>query len=93
MEALVKIGSTSVITALTNAFPHSDALVSGRAALARGTRGEADVIPALVTLVVEGRRDDVEAADVLATPTARPSPDSVMRLSAAAGPPSSGWAT
>lgn len=64
-EALVKIGSTSAITALTNAFPHSDPLVSGRAALARGTRGEADVIPALVTLVVEGR-DDVEAADVLA---------------------------
>ncbi len=65
VEALVKIGSTRAITALTNAFPHPDPLVNGRAALARGAGGAADVIPALVDLVVEGR-DDVDAADVLA---------------------------
>jgi DNA-binding transcriptional MerR regulator len=65
VEALVKIGSTRATTALINAFPHSDPVVNGRSALARGARGEADVIPALMNLVVQGR-DDVEAADVLA---------------------------
>ncbi len=65
VEALVKIGSPRANTALTGAFPHPDPLVSGRAALARGDSGEADVIPALIELVVQGR-DDVEAADVLA---------------------------
>jgi HEAT repeat protein len=65
VQALVKIGSPRAIAALTEAFPHPDPLVSGRAALARGQSGEAEVIPALIDLVVEGR-DDVEAADVLA---------------------------
>ena len=64
LAALVKIGSPPAFVVLAEAFRHPDPLVSGRAALARGSRGEADTIPALVALVVDGR-DDVEAADVL----------------------------
>lgn len=64
VAALMKIGSPRAFAALADAFRHPDPLVSGRAALARGMRGEADAIPALIALVVDGR-DDVEAADVL----------------------------
>ncbi|NED94620.1 MerR family transcriptional regulator [Phytoactinopolyspora alkaliphila] len=64
LAALEKISSPEASAALAEAFRHPDPLVRRRAVLARGTRGQADVIPALVTLVVEGR-DDVEAADVL----------------------------
>ncbi|TDD66180.1 MerR family transcriptional regulator [Actinomadura darangshiensis] len=66
VAALEKINSPRASAALAGAFRHPDPLVSRRAVLARGTRGQADAIPALVALVVEGR-DDVEAADVLGT--------------------------
>jgi DNA-binding transcriptional MerR regulator len=64
VAALAKINSPRASAVLAEAFRHPDPLVSGRAALARGTRGETDAIPALVTLVIDGR-DDVEAAGVL----------------------------
>ena len=64
VTALVKIGSACAYAVLADAVRHPDPLVSGRATLARGARGEADAVPALVALVVDGR-DDVEAADVL----------------------------
>lgn len=65
VTALEKIDSPGASAVLADAVGHPDPFVSGRAALARGRRGEADAVPALVALVVDGR-DDVEAADVLA---------------------------
>lgn len=62
--ALAKIGSPAATAALAAAFEHADPVVRTGAALARGGLGERDAIPALVGLVVEGRRD-VDAADVL----------------------------
>ncbi|MEQ3553784.1 HEAT repeat domain-containing protein [Pseudonocardia nematodicida] len=64
VTALVKIGSAPASEVLADAFRHPDPLVRARALLVRGGRGEADAIPGLVALVVEGR-DDVDAADVL----------------------------
>ncbi|GAA2896971.1 MerR family transcriptional regulator [Pseudonocardia halophobica] len=64
LAALVKIGSPRATAVLADAFRHPDPVVSGRAALVRAARGEADAVPALVALVVEGR-DDVDAADAL----------------------------
>lgn len=71
VAALEKISSPDATAVLADAFRHPDPLVSGRAVLARGRRGDADTVPALVTNVVDGR-DDVEAADVLAALAARP---------------------
>ncbi|MEU7815579.1 HEAT repeat domain-containing protein [Pseudonocardia sp. NPDC049154] len=64
LAALVKIGSPRASAVLADAFRHPDPVVSGRAALVRAACGEADAVPALVALVVEGR-DDVDAADAL----------------------------
>ncbi|MBP1325479.1 DNA-binding transcriptional MerR regulator [Leucobacter exalbidus] len=64
VEALEKINSPRALAALGDAFQHSDPLVSGRAVLARGTRGDTDVIPDLVALIIDGRYD-IEAADAL----------------------------
>lgn len=64
LAALVKIGSPRALAVLAEVLGHPDPLVSGRAALALGAHGDADTIPVLVGLVVEGR-DDVDAADVL----------------------------
>ncbi|HIY65884.1 MAG TPA: MerR family transcriptional regulator, partial [Candidatus Agrococcus pullicola] len=62
--ALQKIGSRRALAALARGFGHPDPFVSGRAALVRARNGQAQVIPALIDLIVEGR-DDVEAAEVL----------------------------
>ena len=62
--ALEKIGSPQALTVLGAAFRHPDPFVAGRAALCRGAQGHADAIPALVSLVVDGR-DDIDAADRL----------------------------
>ncbi|HET6672881.1 MAG TPA: MerR family transcriptional regulator [Agromyces sp.] len=70
VEALTKIGSPRASDALVDAFEHPDPLVRSRASLARGRRGDTDVIPTLVALIVDGR-DDVEASDVLADLAAR----------------------
>ncbi|MCC2333795.1 HEAT repeat domain-containing protein [Cellulomonas wangsupingiae] len=68
--ALEKIGSPRALGTLAEATGHADAFVRGRAALARGARGDADAVPALVALVVEGR-EDVDAADALGVLAAR----------------------
>lgn len=65
LEILQKISSPRASEALADAFHHPDPLVHARATLTRGKRGEADAVPALVALIVDGR-DDVEASDVLA---------------------------
>ncbi|MEW2071764.1 MerR family transcriptional regulator [Streptomyces sp. NPDC007346] len=49
---------------LRDALTHPDAVVRGHAALALGTRGEADAVPTLVDMVGEGR-NDTDAADAL----------------------------
>ncbi|MFD8729502.1 MerR family transcriptional regulator [Streptomyces sp. NPDC059611] len=49
---------------LREALTHPDAVLRGQAALALGARGEAEAVPALVDMVVEGR-NDTEAADAL----------------------------
>ncbi len=49
---------------LRGAMDDSDATVRDRAAIARGSEGKTDAIPALLEMVVEGRRD-VEAAETL----------------------------
>jgi HEAT repeat protein len=64
VEALEKLGSEGALAALADASPHPDPFVDGRAALARGARGDADAVPALIALIVDGR-SDVEAADTL----------------------------
>ena len=64
VEALEKIGSPQALAVLGAAFRHPDPFVAGRAALCRGAQGHADAIPALVSLVVDGR-DDIDAADRL----------------------------
>ncbi|MBV1850542.1 HEAT repeat domain-containing protein [Catellatospora tritici] len=65
LAALAKIDSPRAGEVLAEAHRHPDPLVSARATLARGRRGTADAIPALVALVSNGP-DDVEAAEVLA---------------------------
>lgn len=64
VAALAKIASPAATAALASAFEHHDPVVRTGAVLARGSLGEADAIPGLVSLVVEGRRD-VDAADTL----------------------------
>ncbi|KQR17295.1 HEAT repeat domain-containing protein [Cellulomonas sp. Leaf334] len=62
--ALEKVGTPDALRVLADAFQHPDPFVAGRGALARGARGDADAVPALVALVVAGR-DDIHAADTL----------------------------
>ncbi|MGJ7442480.1 HEAT repeat domain-containing protein [Aquipuribacter sp. MA13-6] len=70
VAALGKIGSPEAAAVLADAVAHPDPLVAGRAALARGARGDLDAVPALVALVAGGR-DDVDAAGVLGALAAR----------------------
>lgn len=70
-EILRKSASSLASQALAAAFGHSDPVVHARATIERARRGETDVIPALVALVVQGR-DDVEASDGLALLAAEP---------------------
>lgn len=64
VEALEKLGSSGALAALGDAFAHADPFVRSRAVLTRGALGEADAVPALIALVIEGRYD-VEAAETL----------------------------
>lgn len=64
VEALEKIGSPRAREVLADAVADPDPVVSRRATLVRGLRGERDAIVDLVSLVVAGH-DDVEASDVL----------------------------
>ncbi|TQF74636.1 MerR family transcriptional regulator [Rhodococcus spelaei] len=62
--ALAAVHTAEAAVHLRRALDDSDATVRGRAALALGSRGDIDSMPALLEMVVEGRRD-VEAAEVL----------------------------
>ncbi|MGN8245862.1 MerR family transcriptional regulator [Cellulomonas soli] len=64
VAALEKIGTPQALAVLADAFQHPDPFVGTRGALARGGRGDADAVPALVGLVAAGR-DDIDAADRL----------------------------
>lgn len=71
VAALVKLTSPAAAAALAGAVHDPDPLVSGRAALASGAGGNADAVPTLVALVVEGR-DDMDAASVLGALASEP---------------------
>jgi DNA-binding transcriptional MerR regulator len=64
LAALVEVGSPAALAAVTAALRHPDRVVSGRAALVCGARGDLAAVPRLLALVVDGC-DDVEAAEVL----------------------------
>ncbi|WP_066906321.1 MerR family transcriptional regulator [Millisia brevis] len=66
VHALRKFNTPAALNALATQTANPDPAVAARAVLARGSLGDADAIPALVALIREGR-DDVEAADTLAT--------------------------
>ncbi|MCQ4118421.1 MerR family transcriptional regulator [Rhodococcus tibetensis] len=62
--AIAAIHTTEAAEHLRRALDDSDGTVRRYAALALGSRGNIDSIPALLEMVIEGRRD-VEAAEVL----------------------------
>ncbi|MFE6412504.1 MerR family transcriptional regulator [Streptomyces sp. NPDC057837] len=64
VQALFEMPGDEVTAHLRNALAHPDAVVRGYAALALGTRGVADAVPALIDMIVEGR-NDTDAADAL----------------------------
>ncbi|MFF7011811.1 MerR family DNA-binding transcriptional regulator [Streptomyces fimicarius] len=63
-RSLAEMPGDEATALLRDALAHPDAVVRGHAALALGTRGEADVVPELVDMVVAGR-NDTDAADAL----------------------------
>ncbi|MFD6589418.1 MerR family transcriptional regulator [Streptomyces anulatus] len=64
VRSLAEMPGDEATALLRNALASPDDMVRGYAALAIGTRGEADAVPALVDLVVAGT-NDTEAADAL----------------------------
>ncbi|MGW7207184.1 MerR family transcriptional regulator [Streptomyces sp. NPDC054837] len=64
VRSLAELPGDEATAPLRDALKDPDAVVRGHAALALGTRGVADAVPALVDLIVEGR-NDTEAADAL----------------------------
>ncbi|MET9375160.1 MerR family transcriptional regulator [Streptomyces sp. NPDC002992] len=73
VRSLAEMPGAEAIVRLRQALAHPDAVVCGYAALALGARGEADAVPTLIDMIVEGR-NDIDAADalsVLASDTAR----------------------
>ncbi|MFD4223040.1 MerR family transcriptional regulator [Streptomyces griseus] len=64
VRSLAEMPGGEATALLRDALAHPDAVVRGHAALALGTRGEADVVPELVDMVVAGR-NDTDAADAL----------------------------
>ncbi|MFZ2528032.1 MAG: HEAT repeat domain-containing protein [Rhodococcus sp. (in: high G+C Gram-positive bacteria)] len=64
VTAIAVVPSAEASRLLRRALDDPDPTIRGRAALALGARGIVDARPALVDLVVEGRRD-VEAAETL----------------------------
>ncbi|MFG2113683.1 HEAT repeat domain-containing protein [Streptomyces sp. NPDC048718] len=73
VRSLAEIPGDTATALLQDALGHPDGAVRGYAALALGTRGVADAVPALVDLVVEGR-GDVDAADALSALAGGPVP-------------------
>ncbi|AQA25634.1 merR HTH regulatory family protein [Rhodococcus sp. MTM3W5.2] len=64
IAAITAVHTAEATALLRGALDDPDATVRGRAALALGSRGSADSIPALLDMVVAGH-NDVEAAEVL----------------------------
>lgn len=62
--SLAELPCEEAASQLREALVHPDAVVRGYAALALGSRGEADAVPILVGMVVAGR-NDTDAADAL----------------------------
>lgn len=72
-RSLAAIPGETAAGLLRSALGHSDVVVRRCAALALGARGDADAVPTLVGMVVDGV-NDVDAADVLGTLANRPPP-------------------
>ncbi|WP_424936019.1 MULTISPECIES: MerR family transcriptional regulator [Bacteria] len=64
LTALVKLGNPAASAAIAAATGHPDPTIANRATLERGAHGDAETIPALVSLIASGD-DDIEAAEVL----------------------------
>ncbi|WP_328437397.1 HEAT repeat domain-containing protein [Streptomyces sp. NBC_00444] len=64
VQALVEMPGDEATAQLRAALANPDAVVRGYAALALGTCGVADAVPALIDMIVEGR-NDTDAADAL----------------------------
>ncbi|WP_331766025.1 MerR family transcriptional regulator [Embleya sp. NBC_00896] len=72
VQALVEMPGDEATAQLRDALANPDAVVCGYAALALGTCGVADAVPALIDMIVEGRHDTdaADALSVLASDTA-----------------------
>ncbi|MCX5331724.1 MerR family transcriptional regulator [Streptomyces sp. NBC_00140] len=64
VRSLAELPGDEATARLRDALTDADGVVRGHAALALGTRGVAEAVPALVDLIVEGR-NDTDAADAL----------------------------
>ncbi|MEV6327730.1 HEAT repeat domain-containing protein [Streptomyces sp. NPDC051909] len=71
VRSLAELPGDTASELLAGALGHQDVVVRGYAALALGARGDADAVPTLVDMVVEGRNDG-DAADALSTLAADP---------------------
>ncbi|MDT0612657.1 MerR family transcriptional regulator [Streptomyces lancefieldiae] len=65
VQSLAEMPGEEADARLRDALEHPDVVVRGYAALALGTRGLEDAVPALLDMVVAGR-NDTDAADALA---------------------------
>lgn len=66
VTAIAELSGPRAKTALMSVLTHPDATVRHYAAITLGSRGEAEAIPVLVSMVVDGKKD-VEAAEVMGT--------------------------
>ncbi|MEU6850848.1 MerR family transcriptional regulator [Actinacidiphila alni] len=64
VRALAELPGEAATALLRDALASPDPVVRGHAALALGTRGAADALPALIDMIVAGR-NDTDAADAL----------------------------
>ncbi|MFE2295449.1 HEAT repeat domain-containing protein [Streptomyces sp. NPDC059452] len=64
VRSLAELPGEEATGHLRDALTHPDAVVRGYAALELGTRGDADALPTLIDMIVEGR-NDTDAADAL----------------------------
>ncbi|MFF2775378.1 HEAT repeat domain-containing protein [Streptomyces sp. NPDC058052] len=64
VRTLAELPGDDAADRLREALDHADPVVRGQAALALGSRGEPEVIPVLVEMIVAGR-NDTDAADAL----------------------------
>ncbi|MFE6845245.1 HEAT repeat domain-containing protein [Streptomyces sp. NPDC057686] len=71
VRCIAEIPDEQAIAPLQSALTSSDPAVRGHAALALGARGEADAVPTLIDMIVEGT-NDVDAADALGALATRP---------------------